>query len=108
MCCTYDPRNDGQFGWGRDRLCRICRERFPAIGASVAEQRSLNRAGKNVPDVKRRGNKMCQNHCVSPCEGCTRVANPKGCENKNCKEWKAWFLRRWAVIYAYGRKYGQK
>lgn len=51
---------------------------------------------------------MCMKGCVSPCVGCTRVSNPSGCENKNCKVWKAWFLRRWAGIYAYGQKYGQK
>lgn len=42
----------------------------------------------------------------SPCEGCMRVANPDACENKNCKLWKNWFLRRWAGIYAYGRRHG--
>lgn len=42
----------------------------------------------------------------SPCEGCTRLPNPEGCENKNCKLWKAWFLRRWGAIYGYGRQCG--
>ena len=42
----------------------------------------------------------------SPCVGCTRVSNPSGCENKNCKVWKAWFLRNWANIHGYGQKYG--
>ncbi|MBR4017428.1 MAG: hypothetical protein IKK11_06420 [Oscillospiraceae bacterium] len=41
---------------------------------------------------------------VSPCEKCTRVSNPDKCENKLCKEWKAWFLRQWAGIYQYGQK----
>ena len=41
----------------------------------------------------------------SPCKECTRVANPDACENKNCKYWKAWFLRRWSGIYAYGQQY---
>lgn len=41
----------------------------------------------------------------SPCEGCTRVCDPNMCENKNCKLWKSWFLRRWAGIYGYGRRY---
>ena len=43
----------------------------------------------------------------SPCEGCTRVACPEKCENKLCKEWKAWFLGRWAGIHAYGQHYGK-
>lgn len=42
----------------------------------------------------------------SPCEGCTRVVNPDGCENKNCKVWKVWFLHRWAQIYRYGKQHG--
>ena len=42
----------------------------------------------------------------SPCKGCTRVLNPDGCENKYCKEWKAWFLCRWAQIYGYGQRHG--
>lgn len=42
----------------------------------------------------------------SPCKGCTRVLNPDGCENKYCKEWKAWFLHRWALIHRYGQTNG--
>ena len=45
-------------------------------------------------------------NCVSPCLGCTRVSDPGDCENKTCKAWKAWFLRRWAGIHAYGRRCG--
>lgn len=48
---------------------------------------------------------MCEKNC-SPCVNCTRVVNPRDCENKNCKLWKAWFLRRWAAIYSYGRQCG--
>ena len=51
---------------------------------------------------------MCTGKCVSPCVGCTRVSDPNGCENKNCKDWKGWFLRRWAGIYAYGQQNGLK
>lgn len=43
---------------------------------------------------------------ISPCDSCTRVCNPDGCENKHCKVWKSWFLRRWAAIYGYGQKHG--
>ena len=45
-------------------------------------------------------------NCQNPCLGCTRVHNPNGCENKLCKEWKAWFLRRWSYIHGYGQQYG--
>ncbi len=40
---------------------------------------------------------------VSPCLYCARVACPEACENKTCKEWKQWFLSRWALIYGYGQ-----
>ncbi len=49
---------------------------------------------------------MCVKHCPSPCEGCTRVNDPNACENKQCKAWKTWFLRRWAAIYGYGQRHG--
>lgn len=52
---------------------------------------------------------MCgMNKSSSPCLTCTRVKDPDSCENKNCKLWKAWFLRRWAGIYRFGQKYGCK
>ena len=44
----------------------------------------------------------------SPCAHCTRVQNPAVCENKLCKDWKRWFLHRWAEIYRFGQKYGKK
>lgn len=30
-----------------------------------------------------------------PCSNCTRVKDPKNCENKLCKDWRAWFIGRW-------------
>ena len=32
---------------------------------------------------------------ISPCMSCTRVHNPAGCENKECKVWKSWFVESW-------------
>ena len=43
-------------------------------------------------------------HDPSPCQYCTRVANPEGCENKRCNYWKKWFLRRWSLIHDYPRR----
>ena len=37
----------------------------------------------------------------SPCLDCTRVKDPKNCENKNCKEWQAWFIDRWESMRTY-------
>jgi hypothetical protein len=34
----------------------------------------------------------------SPCLTCTRVKNPRDCENKSCKAWSMWFLYEWAKI----------
>lgn len=40
----------------------------------------------------------------SPCLTCTRVVNPRACDNKNCQSWQKWFLDRWALIHAYPRQ----
>ena len=34
----------------------------------------------------------------SPCLTCTRVRDPRNCENKVCKEWRAWFIDRWEAM----------
>ena len=39
----------------------------------------------------------------SPCLTCTRVKDPRACENKECSAWHQWFMDRWALIHAYGR-----
>lgn len=31
----------------------------------------------------------------SPCDNCTRVKQPKYCGNKNCLDWREWFIRQW-------------
>ena len=40
----------------------------------------------------------------SPCLTCTRVRDPRGCDNKNCKPWQRWFLDRWELIHSFPRK----
>lgn len=32
---------------------------------------------------------------VSPCMSCTRVDDPRACDNKDCKVWQSWFTGRW-------------
>lgn len=32
---------------------------------------------------------------ISPCMHCTRVKDPRECENKDCKVWRDWFIGRW-------------
>lgn len=34
----------------------------------------------------------------SPCLTCTRVRDPGNCENKLCKDWQPWFIRRWDAM----------
>ena len=34
----------------------------------------------------------------SPCITCTRVRDPKNCENKLCKDWQSWFIGRWNAM----------
>lgn len=40
----------------------------------------------------------------SPCLRCTRVRNPRACENKQCAPWRQWFLDRWELIHRYPRQ----
>ena len=40
----------------------------------------------------------------SPCVHCTRVKDPKNCENKLCKDWQAWFIDRWETMRERVRK----
>lgn len=34
----------------------------------------------------------------NPCLTCTRVKDPHNCENKNCREWREWFVRKWEEL----------
>lgn len=33
-----------------------------------------------------------------PCLTCTRVKDPKNCENKQCWVWQQWWIKRWKEI----------
>ena len=35
------------------------------------------------------------NKMPSPCLRCTRVADPRACENKSCAAWRQWFIAGW-------------
>lgn len=39
--------------------------------------------------------------CKYPCENCKRVSDPGKCEDKRCKDWKKWFLKKWDMIHYY-------
>ena len=32
---------------------------------------------------------------MSPCARCTRVTDPRQCENKDCRLWQKWFIEKW-------------
>lgn len=32
---------------------------------------------------------------LSPCLYCSRVADTKTCDNKKCRPWQKWFVKRW-------------
>ena len=48
------------------------------------------------------------NENQSPCLTCEKVKDPPNCENKKCKTWVDWFLRRWEKIHGYYKRYGIK
>ena len=40
----------------------------------------------------------------SPCLTCKRVRDPQNCENKLCKEWRAWYIEKWEAMRSNVRK----
>lgn len=34
----------------------------------------------------------------SPCLTCTRVKDPRDCENKTCERWRRWFISWWEGV----------
>ena len=39
----------------------------------------------------------------SPCMTCDRVKDPGNCDNKCCKVWQEWFLKKWESYRRYGQ-----
>lgn len=35
---------------------------------------------------------------MSPCRTCIRVVDPVRCEDKNCQQWRKWFIHRWDAM----------
>ena len=40
----------------------------------------------------------------SPCLRCTRVPDPRNCDNKRCQPWRQWFLDRWELLRSVPRQ----
>lgn len=34
-----------------------------------------------------------------PCSTCVRVKDPSKCENKQCDQWRKWFVHEWARLH---------
>jgi len=86
---------------------RMPRGRSPWGGAAGAAEKCSGQ-GSCVFTARRRkgkgGSGMNTYKYPSPCLTCIRVADPRACENKNCKPWRQWFLDRWALIHKYPRQ----
>ena len=35
-----------------------------------------------------------------PCNRCERVADPRNCDNKDCRLWQKWFIEKWNTMRA--------
>ena len=35
---------------------------------------------------------------ISPCMRCERVSDPRQCEDKNCAQWRKWFVEKWDAM----------
>lgn len=35
---------------------------------------------------------------TSPCTHCTKVQDPRQCENKDCRQWQQWFIEKWNAM----------
>lgn len=35
---------------------------------------------------------------LSPCIYCTKVTDPRACEDKGCPRWQAWFVEKWDAM----------
>lgn len=69
-------------------------------------QKQINGYAKiHLPDYeKRRGKIDAAKKQQSPCRTCTRVKDPYNCGNRNCADWKQWYLARQRLINGYAKK----
>lgn len=53
----------------------------------------------------RRGKIAALKELQNPCENCTKVNDPDNCSDKQCLEWKKWYLARQKLINGYAKKH---
>ena len=59
-------------------------------------QKQINAYAKILNQKAVKEDLLMGNNC--PCKGCTRVKDPRDCENKSCAEWREWWLKRWEAM----------
>ena len=101
----YVPTGAGRYGLESGLVLRICRDRSPQAGAVGAVQKYLqNRRCFAAAAKHRKKVEIMTDKQLSPCLCCTRVPDPRACDNKNCRQWRQWFLGRWELIRRYPRQ----
>lgn len=91
---TENPRAVSLCLWAHIQKPQTCRVPFPETGADGADGKYFNGTGSFANHAGREDMKM-RNEMDSPCLTCCRVKNPGECENKNCRQWRSWFLESW-------------
>ena len=43
-----------------------------------------------------------------PCTNCKIGKDPKECTNKNCPDWREWFLQKWEEIHNWWEKHNDR
>lgn len=108
MCPLYTcvPTAADRFGSVSGRCCGIYRQIFPVDGVNTVGKRCFRQGRGFVRNVDRERRRRMETgyQDISPCRHCVRVPDPQNCENKNCKSWQQWFLRRWDRIRALPRR----
>ena len=102
----YDQGGADRYGARLTDPEKTCKARCPQVGAKSAAGRST--ASKNAcAENAKGGGKMkgkLSRELPPPCRGCTQVRNPASCENKKCKQWQQWFIKRWDRLHTYPRQ----
>ncbi len=105
MWCIYGPDFADRSDFLPNGRLWIRRGIFLYSGVAVAARRCFGRGEYCAADaVGKERIPMKAYKYPSPCLSCSRVQDPRMCDNKNCKPWRQWFLDRWALIHSYPRR----
>lgn len=88
----------------RKDSCTYFRNCYKWIRRYKQRQKQINAyAKKHLPDFEERCGKIDAKK-QHPCKTCTKVKSPYTCSNRNCADWKAWYLERQKLINGYAEK----